>query len=205
MKVSAEQQRKMTQDYEKRNLHGFEGDEIMHDRIKKLIEDFDIDLVIESGCYLGGTTRRLSLMCSQVITTEVNLGHFICAQKLLERCTNVSMFFGDTVFLLPEILPIIAQPKNILFFLDDHWLDSNPLLAELEIIAHHKLKPVICVHDFKVPNHPELGFDTYKDIVYEWSWIKPSIEKIYGVDGYEIEYNSLAEGAKRGIVYIWAK
>ena len=72
---------------------------------------------------------------------------------------------------------------------------------ELELIANAGLRSVIEIHDFKVPDHLELGFDTYGDIVYEWAWIKPSIEKIYGKD-YRIEYNSHATGAKRGILYV---
>jgi len=204
MKVTAEQQRKMTQAYEKRNLQGFESDEIMARRIKELIKQFDINLVIEGGTYLGGTARRFALMCKEVATIEVNLEYFTRAEKTLEACHNVQQFFGSTVEVLPELLEV-HKDKNILFFSDAHWQEFNPMLAELEIIQHSELKPVIAIHDFKVPGHPELGFDTYGDIVYEWDWIAPSIEKIYGVDGYVKEYNSQAEGAKRGIVYIMPK
>lgn len=193
-----------SQAYEKQNLQGFESDSIMASRMKQLIKDYNINLVIELGTYLGATARRFALMCDRVITIEINLGHFTRAQKLLEPCHNVQMYFGDTVELLPRILPIVKE-NRILMFVDSHWTANNPLLAELEIIQHSGLKPVIAIHDFKVPGHPELGFDTYKDIVYEWEWIKPSIEKIYGVDGYVKEYNSLAEGARRGIIYLMPK
>jgi predicted O-methyltransferase YrrM len=198
------QERKMTQAYEKRNITGFEGDNIMAERIKRLIKDHSIDLVIEGGTYLGGTTKRLALMCKEVATIEINLEYFTRAEKFLELCHNVTMFFGSTVELLPEILEI-HKDKKILFFSDAHWNEFNPMLAELEIIAHAGIKPVICIHDWKVPGHPELGFDTYKDIVYELEWIRPSIEKIYGIDGFVKEYNSAAEGAKRGIVYLMPK
>lgn len=200
--MTAEQKR--TQAYEKRNLVGFESDNIAAERVKKLIKDFNIDLVIEGGTYLGGTARRFAMMCRQVVTIEINMEYYTRAQKTLEPCPNVMQFFGSTVELLPEILEI-HKDKNILFWSDAHWLEDNPMLAELEIIQHAGIKPVIAIHDFKVPGHPELGFDTYKDIVYEWDWIEKSIEKIYGVDGYEIEYNSAAEGAKRGIVYLMPK
>jgi predicted O-methyltransferase YrrM len=202
--MTTAEQRKMTQAYEKRNLTGFEGDNIMADRVRRLIKDHNIDLVIEGGTYLGGTTKRFALMCKEVATIEINLEYFTRAQKFLELCHNVQMFFGSTVEILPELLEV-HKNKKILFFSDAHWNEFNPMLAELEIIQHSGIKPVIAIHDWKVPGHPELGFDTYKDIVYEWSWIEKSIEKIYGVDGYVREYNSNAEGAKRGIVYIWPK
>lgn len=199
-----ETEARRSQAYEKRNLSGFEGDNIMHDRIKELIKQFKIDLVIEGGTYLGGTARRFAMMCKQVATIEVNLEYYMRAEKTLELCHNVTQFYGSTVEILPELLAVHSD-KNILFFSDAHWQEFNPMLAELEIIQHSGLKPCLAIHDFKVPNHPELGFDTYKDIVYEWEWIKPSVEKIYGVDGYVNEYNSMAEGAKRGIIYIWPK
>ncbi len=204
MKVTAEQQRKLTQAYEKRNLQGFESDEYMANRIRELIKEFSIDFVIECGTFLGGTARRFALMCKEVATIEVNLEYFTRAQKTLEQCHNVQQFFGSTVEILPELLEV-HKDKNIFMFIDSHWGPNNPLLAELEIIQHSGIKPVIAIHDFKVPSHPELGFDTYGDIVYEWDWIAPSIEKIYGVDGYVKEYNSLAEGARRGIIYLMPK
>lgn len=194
----------MTQAYEKRNLSGFEGDNIMADRIRKLIKDFNINLVIEGGTYLGGTARRLAMMCKEVATIEINMEYFTRAEKTLEACKNVTQFFGSTVEVLPELLEV-HKDKNILFFSDAHWEEFNPMLAELEIIQFSGIKPVIAIHDFKVPGHPELGFDTYKNIVYEIEWIKPSLDKIYGAGRYAIEYNSTAEGAKRGIVYIWPK
>lgn len=202
--TEVERQRKMTQDYESRNLHGFESDEIAAQRVKKLLQDFNVDLAVELGTYLGGTARRLAMMCQTVVTIEINIDHYARAAKTLEPCHNVALLFGSTVDVLPILLRGLIH-KSLLFWVDSHWEANNPLLQELAIIAEHKIKPVLCIHDFKVLGHPELGFDTYKDIVYEWSWIKPSIEMIYGVDGYEIEYNSLAEGAKRGIVYITPK
>lgn len=200
--MTAEQKR--SQAYEKRNLVGFESDNIMADRIKKLIKDFNIDLVIEGGTYLGGTARRFAMMCKEVCTIEINLEYFTRAKRTLELCHNVTQFFGSTVEILPNILQVYKN-KNILWFCDSHWEQHNPMLEELAIIHKSGIKPVIAIHDFKVPGHPELGFDTYKDIVYEWEWIRPSIEKIYGVDGYVKEYNSAAEGAKRGIVYLMPK
>jgi predicted O-methyltransferase YrrM len=187
-------------EYDRRNLKGFEGDEIMASRIKELIKQYNINLVIEGGTYIGGTTRRFAMMCDEVVTIEINLEYFERAQQTLELCRNTQMYFGSTVDLLPEILRIYKN-KNILFFSDAHWQEFNPMLVELEIIYKSGLKPVIAIHDFKVPGHPELGFDTYKDIVYEWEWIRPSIEKIYG-DKFTLEYNSKAEGAMRGILYI---
>lgn len=197
------QQRTMEAAYERRNLEGFEGDTIMRDRFERLITDYKIDLVIEGGTYLGGTTRQLAKMVAHIITIEVNAVHYARARTILKDLTNVHQMLGSTVDLLPIVLE--GLQRNVLIFLDSHWLDHNPLLEELDIIYKSGLKPVIAIHDFKVPGQLDLGFDTYKDIVYEWSWIKPNVERIYGVDGYIAEYNSKAVGAKRGVVYLMPK
>lgn len=184
-------------------MMGFEGDTIMKARVKKLITDNGIEVVIEGGTYLGGTTRQFALMVSEVITIEINVGYFAKAARNLAAYRNVYQYHGDTVEILPAILAS-KKNKKILFFSDAHWCDHNPMLAELEIIKESGVKPVIAIHDFKVPDHPELGFDTYGGQDYEWSWIEKSIEAIYGND-FEIEYNSEATGAKRGIIYITPK
>jgi len=192
----------MERAYEARNLSGFEGDTIMADKIRELIKFHAIDLVIECGTYLGGTTRRLAMMCKEVATIEVNPDHYGRARALLEPCKNTEIFCGSTVDILPMLLDIYKD-RNMLLFIDSHWEEHNPLLEELEIIHRVGIKPVIAIHDFKVPDHPELGYDIYKDIVYEWGWIREAIERIYGKD-YRIEYNSKATGAMRGIIYICA-
>jgi hypothetical protein len=61
------------------------------------------------------------------------------------------------------------------------------------------------IHDFKVPDHPELGFDSYDGQDYEWDWIEGHVEAIYGKDGYIKSYNTDAVGAKRGVVVIEPK
>lgn len=196
-----------SQAYEQRNLMGFEGDEFIASKVKELIDQFNINWVIETGTYLGGTTKRLASMCEMVSTTEINDGFYLRAKNYLRDIENVTMFYGDSVAVLPQILKVTLD-KNILFFLDDHWEKNLPLLAELEIINEFRGKHgniLIAIHDFKVPGRPDLGFDTYGNVSLEWEYIKDGIEKIYGKDGYNIEYNDQASGAMRGIIYITAK
>lgn len=192
-----------SQAYEKRNLEGFEGDTIMRDRIKQIVKDYDIDTIVEGGAFLGGTTRQFAFMAENVISIEIQLDYFIRASKFTQEYSNVKIIHGDTVGELPRIIKVLKD-KKYLFFSDAHWYDNNPMLAELEIIKGSGTKPIIAIHDFKVPGHPELGFDTYNGQDYEWDWIKAGIEKIYGQD-YTLEYNSEALGAKRGLLIIFPK
>jgi len=109
-------------------------------------------------------------MVGHVITVEINPSFYLRAEQHLSDVTNVTMYNADSVSALPGILDA-TKAMNLLLFIDSHWEDNNPLLAELEIISDAGIKPVLAIHDWKIPNHPELGFDTYKDIVYEWSWM----------------------------------
>lgn len=204
-------------DYLEQNLKGFENDSFARAKFASIISEHKIETVIETGTYLGSTTIQLAYMCNNVITIEVNRDHFNQAFKniadkeiaITTLCPNdklseqkMVMRMGSSELVLKNILPGLKNRK-IFFFLDAHWGEYNPLIDELKEIANNQIKPVIAIHDFKVPGHPELGFDTYGDIVYEWDWIKESVEKIYGENGYTIEYNSKATGAQRGIIYIY--
>lgn len=193
------------------NAMGFEGDMILKAEFKKLIEKHNINIIFETGSYLGHTTRQLANIyeVEWVYTFESNPHYYQETHKNINEpeneCENVTNVLGDSSELMGKYIMRCDADDNVLFFLDAHWNANNPLLQELDIIATAKLRPVIIVHDFKVPDHPELGFDTYNGQDYEWSWIEQSIENIYGKDGYTYYYNSEAEGAKRGVIFIEPK
>lgn len=196
------------QEYIAQNALGFEGDSILKDKFEKVIKDNKISWIIETGTYYGATTKHLASWADKVDTVEIVSENYQKALETLKEVTNVSAHLGNS----PEVMDRLfsqfnkkGRRPNLLCFLDAHWQEYNPLLDELSVIAKWKWKPIIAIHDFKVPEHSELGFDTYKDITYEWDWIKGSIEKIYGAYGYAVEYNSEAVGAKRGVIFIYPK
>ena len=45
--------------YLQNNKKGYEGDENIHEEIKSLVKKFNVKTIIETGTYLGHTTRRL--------------------------------------------------------------------------------------------------------------------------------------------------
>lgn len=189
------------------NKQGFEGDTYLKSTIQSLIDKYGIKTVVETGTFKGSTTVQFAAMVDTVYTTEVNPQYYTEANKKFTEhsISTIHSHLGSSVDVLPKILPTISQPQMLLFFLDAHWGPNNPLLEELQIIADHKLKPVIAIHDFKVPGHPELGFDTYGGQDYEWNWIKKKVENIYGSKSYTVEYNKEANGMKRGVIFITPK
>ena len=164
---------------------------------KKLIKEFDVKTIVETGTYLGKTTNVLATLVDEVVTIEINKNYQKQAKEQCKKHENVKFLLGNSPIVLKQLLPLKG---NILFFLDAHWGPYNPLIDELETIALSGMKPIIAIHDFKVPGK-NFGFDAYGGQDYEWSWIAAAVEKIYGKD-YQHYYNEEANGAKRGIVYI---
>jgi hypothetical protein len=182
----------------------FNGDTHLCEWVKDLATKHKMEYAIELGTCLGGTTIFLAEQFETVATAEINVDFAKIAHDRFAHygVKNIELYVMDSRKALPEML---KTNKLCLVWLDSHWGSDNPLLDELAIIAASGIKPVLMIHDFKVPDHPELGFDSYGGQDYEWSWIEKSIEAIYGVDGYTKTYNSEAVGAMRGVVVIEPK
>lgn len=194
------------QDYYNQNRLGFEGDIYLKQKFAEIIKQHKITWIIETGTYLGSTTAHLCSMCPRVDTVEVNEQHYKVAVDYLRDRKNVTLHLGNSPQVLATLIPPRSGKRSALFvFLDAHWGQYNPLLDELAVIATSKYKPVIAIHDFKVPNNPELEYDVYKDFRYEWQTIHASVDKIYGPGNYHVEYNTQATGAKRGVIFIYPK
>jgi predicted O-methyltransferase YrrM len=185
------------------NSHGFEGDSFLRAEIERLYKTHWVDTIIETGTYLGATTLKFAEMCDHVWTIESNPTYYLAAA---EKFTKQRIFnrLGSSAELLPGILKT-EHGNDLMFFLDAHWENNNPLLLELKAIADAEMTPIIIIHDFKVPGHPELGYDSYNGQDYDWSWIEQSIIAIYGEYGYQYHYNEQAEGAMRGVIFIEPK
>lgn len=191
-------------DYEKRNLQGFEGDRYMKAKFSEIINRRKIELVIETGTYLGGTTNQLRQMVKQVVTIEVNPDYHNRAKENIKDHGNVQMFLGDSAQILHDVLADTKIAKqSMLILLDAHWGDVCPLKDELKAIADAGIKPVIVIHDWLVPG-TDFGYDSYKGQPFTWEWIEKDIFNIYG-DQFTKYYNTMAEGARRGVLYIEPK
>lgn len=193
-----------TQEYLERNMNGFESDYILRDKVKAIVKKYGIDCIIETGTYMGATTKVMAEWVKQVITIEANYTYLDSALKYLDGEDNVHCVHGDSSKILKDY--IISDSKSM-FWLDAHWQGHCPLLDELRQIADSGTKPVIAIHDFKVPDHPELGYDSYNGQDLDYGYIQAGLEAIYGVNGYTYEYNTKAsEGsAARGCIFVYPK
>ena len=196
-------------EYLERNRLGFEGDEQMKMDIESIIKKNNIKLILETGTYLGSSTKVMAEFGSDITihTVEVNREYYNKSVQYLKGINNAIIHFGSSVDVMDKLLGNQHfQSTPFFWFCDSHWGSNNPLLQELNLFYKYNLKPIIAIHDFKVPG-TTLGYDSYNGQDYQLDWIKPSLDRIYGDNGYNIQYNDekTAIGAKRGIIYVFPK
>ncbi len=112
---------------------------------------------IETGTFLGRTTRWAAARFDQVVTIELDPALAARARTSLADLRNVEVIEGDAVQKLPEIM---ARPavRDALVYLDGHFSggitsrgnEDEPACLELEILKAHREKIVgIVVDDFR--------------------------------------------------------
>lgn len=201
-------------EYTQYELKAFNGDYFLLDSVKGLLEKYKFDLAIETGTYLGHTTKVLGDIFQRVISTEINEKFIDDAVKYIGLTKNVTIYCGDSPSILNKIL-FREKSSNIFFFLDSHWYAKVPLIPELQAISKSNIKPVILIHDFFVPNKSNMsdpsskdgisfGFDIYNGQAYTFPWVKPHLDNIYGVNNYKYYYNEQVapNSARRGCLFV---
>jgi glycosyltransferase involved in cell wall biosynthesis len=182
-------------DYELNGQVPFEGDTFIRAEIEKLKEKFKLKTCIETGTQFGSTTNSFCEIFDKVITIEAE-GKYLEIAKEKVKHKNVLFVHGKSEEVLDEVIQ-----DNALYYLDAHGCATGgcPLKKELEIIKGKK-NICIVIHDFKVPEK-DFGFDSYDfDLSYEE--IEQYLNVIYP-EGFNYHYNEEANGANRGIIYIY--
>jgi len=178
--------------------NAFNQDTFLLQAVKDLIAKYGIQTIVETGTYKGDTTLALAGLVPHVITSEIHPIYYDEAMARLKDFPNVRAFKGNSPEILAQVLPTIIQPS--LFFLDAHWYAYCPLLDEIKAVANAQIKPVIIIHDFFVPDSPDLGFDTFKGQKFDFEWVKPMLDL---VGSYKHWYNTsaTAAGSRRGALF----
>lgn len=180
--------------------NAFNGDRFVLHEVKQIINKYNIKNIVETGTYLGATTKVLSEVVENLYTIECNNDYYVKSKALLKDCSNVHMYLGSSPNVMDTLLPTLQG--RTLFFLDAHWYNYCPLIDEIKTIEkHNKKDSVLIVHDFKVPGK-NFGFDSYNGQDYEYSWVQPHIESLYK-NNFTYKYNDVAEGACRGVLYVF--
>lgn len=172
----------------------FEGDTFIPTELKKLRDRLRLKWCVETGTQYGSTTAELAKIFQYVDTVEADHDFSDIAVQRMPR--NASLHRGLSQHVLPDLIE-----NDTLYYLDAHGcaVGGCPLKKELEAIARAQPRNIaIAIHDFQVPG-TDFGFDTY-DYPLEWSEIAPIVARIFRKPHHY--YNSEADGARRGIIYI---
>jgi len=181
-------------------MKAFNGDIHIKNKLVELVEKFNIKHALETGTFRGHTAKELASIIPFVDTCENDPMFQSESKAILNDVENVLQHDSNSV----DAIGVFADQidSTVLFYLDSHW-NTTPLLHELEAIGKVVKNPVIAIHDFQVPG-TDLKYVTFDGQPYTLEWISPYLDAIY-TDGYDYEYNSEAEGDRKGIIYITPK
>lgn len=143
----------------------------------------DLDLIYESGTYLGKSTRIFSNLSPKVVTVEPDENLVARANKKFKKCSSVCVVQGFSEQVLERVISAEIRDgvKSAGFWLDGHASDDNvamdtgvaPLIEELRSIRRCLSggleKAVILIDDVRYTTplmsrnegYPEL------DLIYE--------------------------------------
>ena len=155
-------------------------------QIKSLQKKTKASVFIETGTYLGVTTKRCAPIFNKLYTIELDENLAKQAKEYLSNNKNIKVIQGDAVKILPNLLEG-EEINNALVFLDGHFSGGitacgdhpEPAIEELKILAKHKSQiNCIIIDDFRtfgsegIPKKSELikaaedYFDGYKITVH---------------------------------------
>ena len=138
---------------------------------------------IETGTYLGETTRFLAKFSSTVISIEPEKTLASKAAEYLKRYSNVRIVNGTSEEILNSVLESLSesQGKDVTFWLGGHFSEGFtfladkecPLIDELEIIHRHIAnfqKTTILIDDVRELSPTGNIINGYPSLSYLVSW-----------------------------------
>jgi predicted O-methyltransferase YrrM len=189
-------------------VQGALEDNFVYQEFKNLISKFNIKKIIETGTYYGWSTMKLAEFGIDVTTIEYSKENYNIAIDNFSKTnfSNIKGLLGNSPEVLTEILT--NEDNDVILFLDAHWYDYWPIHDELRVCIHKKIKPIIIIHDFFVPDengNPKFGFDKYGEQKLDLEYIKVFLDEIYGENNYDYHYNSQSDNVGQGLIYIYRK
>lgn len=179
----------------------FNGDVFIAAEVLRLRDKRGITRAVETGTYMGHTSRWLAQNFQKVWTVESRSDFFTQSGENLRGIENLTRFCGNSVETIGALGREIIDGAFV--YLDAHWGYEWPLQSELSAIAQCGAKPVILIHDFCVPGS-NLGFDSYGGHRLDLEYVTPGMDAIYGAGQWEHHYNDAehAGGSRRGVLYV---
>lgn len=188
----------------------FNGDYNVNAEFLKLKEKYKVNTIVETGTCLGSSATFFLDNFDRLFTCEISDEFADYSEERLKN--HMKKMAYDRVFCMerqssPDFIRSLKGKvkHNTIFFLDAHWGEHCPLSDELKAIEEIGVRPIIVIHDFKVPMSL-LGYDSYNGIDLNYENYYDDIYNIYRYHGgHDYYYNQQAAGAMRGLIYIVPK
>ena len=118
---------------------------------------YEFSHFIETGTYQGKMLDLVRHRFEKLYSIEIGKSFFLEAHKRFQS-SNVSIFLGDSIEILPILLKRISVP--VVFWLDAHYWPSSPfsrgkyncpIMTELKLLANHPFshKHVLLIDDYR--------------------------------------------------------
>jgi hypothetical protein len=138
------------------NLGNIKSTVTKREILKSLIVNYSIETVVETGTYLGDTTKFLSQYVKKIYSIEIGRRLALMASRRFKRSPDIEIILGDSGELLEELL--LKINGNVLFFLDGHFSKGitstslsyeTPLIRELLVLSKSRNLPgsIIVIDD----------------------------------------------------------
>jgi hypothetical protein len=176
----------------------FNGQQLRLRAVRELITEFDPDAFIETGTFLGSTTRFFAGNGVPVYTTELKRTFWLMARLKLGWSDGVTLYRGDSRAMLKLIASQHAFARPLLY-LDAHWWGDFPLNDELQLVFDSWNDLVIIVDDFRVDDDEGYSFDTYDGRALALDQVALPAQVVAALPGHA---SDLETGARRGTLYL---
>lgn len=146
---------------------------------------------IETGTYLGDSTRLLTQIFTEVHTIELSPKYHALAQENLKDVSGIHFYLGDSGLWVGKIIETIQEP--VVVFLDAHWAGGDtacgdeevPLLRELQSLASRCYPDVLIIDDVRLIGRAGFsgseGNAIYPKAAFDWR--KVTLERVFQLTG----------------------
>jgi hypothetical protein len=143
----------------------FNGQHFRQKMFLDILLGYEPEVLVETGCFRGTTTEFMATHTNAPIkAVELQPRYYYYTRLRLRSCPRVHLTCGDTnAFLRKLVQQTDIRDKRVFVYLDAHWQGRLPLKGELETLFSTCASVVAMVDDFKVPDDPGYGYDTYAD------------------------------------------
>jgi hypothetical protein len=126
------------------------------DLVLKLRDALGAGTFVETGTFMGGTTRWAAAYFSKVVTIEASAEIRRKAMDQFAGINNIEFLHGDSEALLPGVVGALHGPA--IFWLDGHWSGGEtagegkecPILGELAAIEASPYEHVVLIDDARL-------------------------------------------------------